>query len=164
MDRVVDPASLSLALAGSLAARYAAVFNIWDGEPNEKIEGQLRLLRVANQDLALLQKTLHRASQHKKESEQALREEEKKQAVAPIMAKLDSEALALSLGGTPRGQKMADYISAIQHDLPPKDESPSVPVVPSVPQESNPVQPSPTNQDTQADDPAASPVRPHRKR
>jgi hypothetical protein len=129
MEEEVDPCLLAGALAGALAARYAAVLNSWNGEPDEKIEAQLRLLRHLNRDIALLQKTIHQARRQENELEQARAEEdrrdlelEKKRSVAPILAKLESDAMTVALGGGERNRKVAEFLAAVKHDiaLPPK--------------------------------------------
>src|SRR5277367_994940 len=66
MEQVVDMSLLPGALAGALAARYAALLNSWDGEPDPKFEEKLRLLRGLNRDIALLQKTMQHANQQEK--------------------------------------------------------------------------------------------------
>src|ERR1700678_1224944 len=57
MDYCVEIPLLAGKLAAVLAARYAALLNSWDGEPDPKFEEKVRLLRGLNRDLALLQKT-----------------------------------------------------------------------------------------------------------
>ena len=71
MNKAVVGASLPGALAATLAARYAAVLNAWDGAPSEEIEAQLRLLHRLNQDIALLQRTMQRDLRQKVELAQA---------------------------------------------------------------------------------------------
>ncbi|HEV7927008.1 MAG TPA: hypothetical protein VGR14_16750, partial [Verrucomicrobiae bacterium] len=66
MEAAVDTSLLAGALAGALAARYAVLLNSWDGEPDQKFEDKLRLLRGLNRDVALLQKTMHLANQQEK--------------------------------------------------------------------------------------------------
>ena len=163
LDQIVETPLIACDLAAVLAARYAALLNGWDGEPDPKFEEKVRLLRGLNQDIALLQKTLQRAAQQKKDFNQNLDdidrrtdEETKKAIVAPIWAKLESEELAGIFGGGERGQKMADMVTAVKYDLPrpkfrkeakePQAESASEqpPSQPASPAQSNPVQPSPT--------------------
>jgi hypothetical protein len=126
LGNAVDTPALAGALAGVLAARYAALLNGWDGEPDPKFEEKVRLLRGLNHDLALLQKTLHRASQQNREAQQALEqdnerelEKEKARAVAPIMAKVESDAMEAVLGGGELGRQMAQCLAATKYNLPP---------------------------------------------
>jgi len=106
IEEAVDTYRLSGALAKVLAARYAELVNNWDGEPDPKFEEKLRLLRGLNRDFALLQKTMHQAELHETEYEQAGEEREKRRseagkerATAPFWAKMESEAIAATLGG-----------------------------------------------------------------
>jgi hypothetical protein len=82
-----------------------------------------------NKDIALLQKTLQSAESQQRdrdraddEEEKRFLEEEKKRATAPIWAKLEAEAMALSFGGGEKAQKIAEYLMAVKHDLPPPPE------------------------------------------
>jgi hypothetical protein len=130
MEDIVDTPLLPGALAGALAARYAALLNSWDGEPDPKFEEKLRLLRGLNRDIALLQRTMHQASRQKREFEQALEEskrreieEVKRETVAPIWAMLERDELAGIFGGGERGRKMAEVITAVKYDLPPPKQN-----------------------------------------
>ena len=125
MEEYVDSPLLAGQLAVVLAARYAALLNSWDGEPDPKFEEKLRLLRGLNRDIALLQKTTQQACQQKRAFEQALEdnekriiEEVKKETVAPIWAMLERQELKEILGGGERGQKLAEVITAVKYDLP----------------------------------------------
>jgi uncharacterized protein YukE len=126
MEEAVDTFLLPGALAGALAARYAALLNSWDGEADPKFEEKLCLLRGLNRDIALLQKTMQQAGQQKRQFEQALEEtdrreleEEKKRQVAPIWAKLECDQLEGIFGGGEVGRRMAEVITAVKYDLPP---------------------------------------------
>src|SRR5271170_6524808 len=70
MGVAVDRAALPGALAAVLAGRYAALLNGWDGEPNEKLEAQVRLLRGLVRDVALLQRIMEREHQRERDLEQ----------------------------------------------------------------------------------------------
>jgi hypothetical protein len=129
MDEYVDIPLLAGKLAAVLAARYAALLNSWDGEPDPKFEEKLRVLRGLNRDIALLQKTMHQASRQKREFEKAAEENEKRiekevkdEVLAPILAKVESDAMAAVLGGGEWGRKMADVMAAVKYDLPPPGE------------------------------------------
>lgn len=120
-------------LASELAARYAKIFALWDGEPDKKIETQLHILRALNRDIALLQKTMERASNHKNQHELAVRkadEEEiegmKQKIRAPLMAELHSKSLARALGNSPDAQKLADLMARMEYDLPIKDQNQAI--------------------------------------
>jgi hypothetical protein len=126
MDEYVDIPLLAGNLAALLAARYAALLNTWDGEPDPKFEDKLRLLRGLNRDIALLQKTMHQASRQKREFDKAVEENEKRiekevkdEVLAPIFAKVQSDAMAAVLGGGEWGRKMADIMAAVKYNLPP---------------------------------------------
>jgi len=125
MEEEVDLASLPGALAGLLAVRYAALLNGWDGEPDPKFEEKLRLLRGLNRDLALLQRTLQRASEQEREIEQESEERErrefeegKKRTLALLWSVPETEALAGVLGGGEQGRKLAEMTTAVENDLP----------------------------------------------
>lgn len=125
MGEAVDTASLPGALAGLLAARYAALLNAWDGEPDPKFEEKLRLLRVLNRDVALLQRTLHRADKRERELEQEAEEREqrefeerKKRTLGRLWSVPEGAALAETLGNGERGRKLAEMIMAVENDLP----------------------------------------------
>jgi hypothetical protein len=132
MEAVVDTSLLAGALAGLLAARYAALLNSWDGEPDPNFEDKLRLLRGLNRDVALLQKTLHQATQQERaavqESEERARnevEELRKRSLDVLCSTTEREALVATLGGGARGQWLANAIIAVKYDLPfPKDRPP----------------------------------------
>jgi hypothetical protein len=181
MEEEVDTAALPGDLAGVLAARYAALLNGWNGEPDEKMEAQARLLRGLVRDVALLQRILLQASGQERELERESEEREEREFAERKKKTLDllwsvpkSEALAKTLGGGKQGKKLAELITAVQHDLPlsevkgegraergerrgasgRRSPSQSNPVQPPSsaesgadlpsPTQSNPVQPSPT--------------------
>jgi hypothetical protein len=126
MDYSVEIPLLAGKLAAVLAARYAALLNSWDGDPDPKFEEKVRVLRGLNRDIAILQKTMQQADRQKRELEQAaedrekkIEEQVKKEAVAPIWAKVESEELAGVFGGGERGRRFAEIITAVKYDLPP---------------------------------------------
>jgi hypothetical protein len=150
MEKSIDLALLPGALAAVLAARYAAVLHTWDGEPNEKIEAQLRLLRRLNQDIALLQKTLLRADQQKRELEEAAHQEDRREneelrtrTLNMLQSVPEREALAAAMGGGEQAKKLASAIVAVKYDLPFSKEE-EAKWAASRQAESKPVQPSPT--------------------
>jgi hypothetical protein len=120
-----------------VAARYAALLNTWDGEAEPKFEEKLRLMHGLAHDIALVQKTIERASKQKTEFHRQLEEERrssiqeaKTKTLAPIWAALRSKNLATLFGGGETGQKIAEFITAVQDDLPlPKlaEEDPPLP-------------------------------------
>jgi hypothetical protein len=125
MEESVETQLLAGELATMLAARYAALLNSWDGEVEAQFVEKVRLLRALNQDIALLQRTMHKASQHKREHAQAEEEREKriieevkKETLAPIWAKMDQEQYEVVLGGGERARKLAEVITAVKYDLP----------------------------------------------
>lgn len=65
MQDEFDVSLLAGALAAKLSIRYAGLLAEWDGEPNKKIEAQLRILRTMARDIGILQRTLQRATDHK---------------------------------------------------------------------------------------------------
>ena len=125
MGEVVDPPLLAGDLVAVLAARYAALLNTWDGEAEPKFEEKLRLLRGLAHDIALIQRTIQRATQQENEFEQHLADSHqrvldkvKEKTLAPIWAMLHSQSLAGALGGGAAAKKMADLLAAVEHDLP----------------------------------------------
>ena len=54
-------------LATVLAARYAALLNVWDGEITPEFEAKIRFLRGLTHDITQLQKSLHRAAQQQRD-------------------------------------------------------------------------------------------------
>jgi hypothetical protein len=132
MEAVVDTSLLAGALAGALAARYAALLNSWDGEPDPKFEDKLRLLRGLNRDVALLQKTLHQTNQQEKAAVQESEERDKneieelrKKSLDVLCAPTEMEAIIATLGGGARAQWVARAIIAVKYDLAfPKDRPP----------------------------------------
>jgi hypothetical protein len=126
MDNCVEIPLLAGKLAAVLAARYAALLNSWDGEPDPKFEEKVRVLRGLNRDIAVLQKTMQQADRQKRDLEQAAEDREKKiekqvkeEAVAPIWAMAESRELAGVFGGGERGRKLAEIVTAVKYDLPP---------------------------------------------
>ena len=130
MRDVVDTAALPGALAGMLAARYAALLNSWDGEPDRKFEEKLRLLRGLNRDIALLQRTIQQACEQEKksereteESERREREERKQRRLNMIWSVTQRGSLVRAFGGGKQGERMADIIEAVENDRPiPREE------------------------------------------
>jgi hypothetical protein len=124
LDKFVDTSLLAGRLATLITARYAALLNNWDGEPDPKLEEKLRLLRWMTRDVALLQRTIHQANRQKREQEKATDEEERKdlqlekdRMVAPILARIESEAVAATMGGGERNQKIADFLTGTKYNL-----------------------------------------------
>jgi hypothetical protein len=125
LEEAVDMPLLAGKLVAVVAARYAALLNTWDGEPDPKFEAKLRILRGLARDIALIQKTIHQATLQKNEFEQKkeddfkqAREEMKRQTLAPILAKFKIPSLAAMFGGGESGRKVAEFITAIRDDLP----------------------------------------------
>ena len=132
MEQAVDTTLLPGALAGALAARYAALLNSWDGEPDPKFEDKLRLLRSLNRDIALLQKTMQQANQQEKaavqESEDCDKretEELRQNCLDKLCSFTERDSIAAVLGGGPRAQWFARAIIAVKYGMPfPKDKPP----------------------------------------
>ena len=151
LEDVVDTPFLGGDLVAILAARYAALLNTWDGEADPEFEEKLRLMRGLAQDIALIQRTMQRATNHKTEFEQQLEnrhrreiEEMKEKTLAPFWAMLNRNSIEAAFGGSEAGKKVADIMTAIEYDLPwPKDAKGDQPDQPSQTQ-SNPVKPEKT--------------------
>ena len=186
MEESVDTSLLPGALAGALAARYAALLNSWDGEPDPKFEDKLRVLRGLNRDIALLQKTMHLANQQEKAAEQEAEDRDKRETEDLRQNSLDRlcsfterDAIAATLGGGPRAQWLARAIISVKYGMPfPKEKPPRADddpdkeetggegefkvqsskfkVVDPSPTESNPVAPSPSESNPVQPDLAAS--------
>ena len=129
LDDEIVSSQLAGKLAALLAARYAALLGRWHGDLTPDMADDICVLRGLNKDIALLQKTLQAAEKQACEREKRINdeekwllEEEKKRATAPIYAKLEAEALALSFGGDENAKKIAEYLIAVKHDLPPPPE------------------------------------------
>jgi hypothetical protein len=128
----VNTEGLPGALAGMLAARYAALLNSWDGEPDRKFEEKLRLLRGLNRDIALLQRTLQLACEQEKksereteESERREQEERKQRRLNMLWSVTQRGSLVRAFGGGKHGERMADIVEAVENDRPlpnPKEE------------------------------------------
>ena len=160
MEEVVDPPELPADLVLALAARYAALLNTWDGEPDPKFEAKLRPLRALARDISLIESTMRRAHRQKAEYLQQLENETrravaevKQEALAPFWAALRRNRLTRLFAGENKGKKadkakrlekaqnIASLITAIMYDLPapkrPKEKpAPSMPS-PSAESEAN---------------------------
>jgi hypothetical protein len=124
IEATIEAPLLAGNLATVLAAQYAKLLTDWDGEPNPKIEAKLHMLRILCRDIALLQRTMHRATIQKNEFYQKLEDDDKEEiqqmkdrAVAPIMAKLQENSYAQMLGGGDLARRIAAHIAAIDFDL-----------------------------------------------
>ena len=130
MEEVMEIQALPGLLAGVLAVRYAALLNQWNGEPEEKIEGQLRLLRGMVKDVALLQRIMQRASQEEREVEREMEERErreqkerKQRRMNMILSVTQRGSLVRAFGGGQPGERMADIVEAVENDRPiPREE------------------------------------------
>jgi len=128
LEEAVDGPLLAGKMAAILAARYAALLNSWDGAPTAEFEEKLRVLRVLNRDLALLQRTLQQASRHENELFQRREDEFEKQkakikeaAMAPIQAGLERNSMqGIFEMCFPRedAKRMAEFAAAIKFNLP----------------------------------------------
>jgi hypothetical protein len=123
----VDSSLLAGKMTAILAARYAALLNGWDGAPSPEFEEKLRVLRVLNRDLALLQKTLHQASRHENEYWQHSEAESEKDrarikeaALAPIQAVLERQSMQkmLELYFPAAARRVAALAASIKYNLP----------------------------------------------
>jgi hypothetical protein len=146
MEEMMNPSLLPGDLAAVLAARYAKVLLDWDGKPNKKLDAVLNTLRFLGRDIALLQKTLHLATNQRNEFEQKLEDDEiqerkemKTKALAPISAFLQEKSYAAMLGGDPGAKQIAAIIAAVDNDQP-IPESVRAPTPSQT--KSNPVKPS----------------------
>jgi hypothetical protein len=118
MDAAMDTPLLAGHLAALVATRYAALLNHWDGLPSPEFEQAARLLRGLTHDIALLQRTLQEAERYKRQHQKEVEEAIKDRKTAPIMAKLESEAMEAALGGGQRSRLMADFIAAVKYNQP----------------------------------------------
>jgi hypothetical protein len=121
----VDAPLIAGNLATVLAAQYAKVLTDWDGEPDAKIEAKLHILRIFCRDIALLQRTMHRATVQKNEFYQKLEDDEKKEfkemkdrALAPIMALLQEKMYAGMVGKSEGLRRIGAVLAAIDNDQP----------------------------------------------
>ena len=124
----VDASLLAGKMAALLATRYAALLNSWDGETDEKFEAKLRVLRIMNRDIALLQKTLSQAHRQQREQDEAQDKEEqreleaeKERTTAPIWAYLEADAMAAQFNDGAHGRNMAEILARTKYNLPPPE-------------------------------------------
>ncbi|MGA2540243.1 MAG: hypothetical protein ABSG78_01640 [Verrucomicrobiota bacterium] len=138
MEDVLDAPLLAGDMAKLLAVRYAALLNTWDGGANPKFERDLRLLRGLGQDIALLQRTLHRsslqqiASDQRREDDSSKNKEKLRQlAMSPILARMEQNSMENMFAGFVDDQaakRLAEFVIAIKFDLPlPKKPRPQPP-------------------------------------
>ncbi len=138
MEQVLDAPMLAGDMAKLLAVRYAALLNTWDGEADPKFERGLRLLRGLGQDIALLQRTLHRSSlqeiasdQHFEDDCNKRREKIRGMAMAPILARMEQNNLERLFGNyvdEAAARRLAEFVTAIKFNLPlPKTPRPEPP-------------------------------------
>jgi hypothetical protein len=124
----VDASLLAGKMAAFLATRYAALLNTWDGEPDEKFEQKLRLLRGLNRDIALLQKTLSQSNRQEREQEDARNEQDRREneldkdrMLAPLLAKMEANTMAPVYGEGEQGKMIAELLTRMKYNLgPPK--------------------------------------------
>jgi hypothetical protein len=121
-------------VATVLSARYASLLLEWDGEPNEKIEARVRILRSLCRDVVSLQRSIHQAEEFRQARDRREVEElekelkkEKERAIAQISEPVDVANYALFYGGGERGAAIARAIYKIKHDLPPDAAPPQKP-------------------------------------
>ncbi len=122
---MLEGVSLAGMLGRVLAVRYAGLLNTWNGEPDEKMEAQLRVLRGMVKDVALLQRTLERAERWQRESEREEDEMEREEFEASKQRSLNMlwslpqrAALVKLFGGGKMGERIAEAITALENDLP----------------------------------------------
>jgi hypothetical protein len=125
MDQVVDRPLLAGDLVAVVAAHYAGLLNTWDGQADPKFEEKLRVLRGLTHDIALIQRTIHRATNQKNEWEQKMEDDHKSvmekarsKALAPIWAKFQQNTLRHLFGDSEEGRKLAAYVAAVHYDQP----------------------------------------------
>jgi len=138
MEDVLDAPLLPGDMAKLLAVRYAALLNTWDGRASPKFERDLQILRGLGKDIALLQRTLHRATLQEIASDQRFEDDTSKKkekirqiAMAPILARMERNNLEDMFTGFVDDQaakRLAEFVTAIKFDLPlPKKPRPEPP-------------------------------------
>jgi hypothetical protein len=128
MEEVVETPLMAGDLAALLAVRYAALLNTWDGGTNPKFERHLRLLRGVGKDIAVMQRTLHRARLQQREyykaSDDEIQEHKAKMdkiVLSPISAWLDRQSWERMFGlyvEKEQAKKLAEFVIAVKYDLP----------------------------------------------
>jgi hypothetical protein len=128
MAELVDTPLLAGDMAAIVTARYAALVNDWDGAAGRDFEEKLRLLRVLNRDIALMQRTLQRANLQKIEYHQHLEDEEakdtakmNKMALSPISAMLERNSWERMFGlyfESEAAQRLAQFVVDVKFDQP----------------------------------------------
>jgi hypothetical protein len=104
-----------------LAARFGSLIANWNGEVDEKFEAKSRVLNRLCRSVVQLQRGTHRARQEnfdltvKQEARVKAEDEELKHTLLkPIYDTLKLPAMAKVYGGGTKGQKIAEFIMAIQ--------------------------------------------------
>ena len=104
-----------------LAARFGSLIANWNGEVDEKFEAKSRVLNRLCRSVVQLQRGMHRARQEDfdltlKQQERVKAEEEaiKDKLLKPVFDTLTLPAMAQAYGGGTKGQKIAQFIMAIQ--------------------------------------------------
>jgi hypothetical protein len=112
-----------------LAARFASLLSRWNGEVDEQFEAKARILNGLCRSIVQLQRGMHRSIRENFEME-ALAEEkdrkdvagEKNERLKRIMSTLEVPRWAKIFGGGTAGQKIAEFIWAVQNDRLPESE------------------------------------------
>ena len=105
-----EPAALADDLATSLAARYAALLNNWDGEITPEFEAKIKFLRGLSHDITRLQKSLHSAAQQNRDLAR-----QKKQDAADDLESAKDRAVSYLLSDSRRDFLSIGPRSSIRH-------------------------------------------------
>jgi len=137
-DEINEHADASLLgdnLVTVLITRYAGILARWDGNADAKFDSKLRALRGLCHDIVQLQRSAHRAVEHKAELQRQSEEEEERRTrrekdrkLAPIEAAAYRNNLENTYGEFENGKWLAAYKTAVEFNLPiPKMNDPKSP-------------------------------------
>lgn len=115
-------------LATVLAARFAGLLTHWNGEVDEKFEARSRVLNGICRSVVQLQRSMHRAKKDNEDYVQGLEEEGqrvkemvKKRKLDQVWAVRREPVVAQLFGGGELGRKLAQYVVALENDVPGAD-------------------------------------------
>jgi uncharacterized protein YukE len=114
---------LADAAATVLATRLASLIANWNGEADEAFQAKARILNGLCRSVTQLQQGMHRANRAQFELQRRLekmerrkKEKLKQKLLAPVTDALRANSMANAFGGGTAGEKIAEYVMAVQND------------------------------------------------